>query len=76
MAFLFRMASRMRPSTPEEVVRSIKDSFLALPTKTGARVIFLPSPPPFLISPPPIIQDEVGVRASLIQIILGSRNLE
>ncbi|CAM0873572.1 unnamed protein product [Alopecurus aequalis] len=37
MAFLFRMASRMRPSTPEEVVRSIKDSFLALPTKTGAR---------------------------------------
>ncbi|KAM0850529.1 hypothetical protein ACQ4PT_053015 [Festuca glaucescens] len=39
MSFFFRMASRMRPSTPEEVVRSIKDSFLALPTKTGARAL-------------------------------------
>ncbi|BAS84275.1 Os03g0359700 [Oryza sativa Japonica Group] len=38
MSFFFRMASRLRPSTPEEVVRSIKDSFQALHTKNGARV--------------------------------------
>jgi hypothetical protein len=40
------MASRLRPSTPEEVVRSIKDSFLALHTRTHAKVILLVSPPP------------------------------
>jgi hypothetical protein len=40
MAFFFRMASRLRPSTPEEVVRSIKDSFLALHTRTHAKVIY------------------------------------
>jgi len=39
MSFFFRMASRLRPSTPEEVVRSIKDSFLALHTRTHAKVI-------------------------------------
>uniref|UniRef100_A0ACD5WVM9 Uncharacterized protein n=1 Tax=Avena sativa TaxID=4498 RepID=A0ACD5WVM9_AVESA len=39
MSFLFRMASRMRPSTTEEVVRSIKDSFLALATNTSARAL-------------------------------------
>ncbi|XP_010228597.1 putative MO25-like protein At5g47540 isoform X2 [Brachypodium distachyon] len=39
MSFFFRMASRMRPSTPEEVVRSIKDSFLALSSKTSARAL-------------------------------------
>ncbi|RLN16800.1 putative MO25-like protein [Panicum miliaceum] len=38
MSFFFRMASRLRPSTPEEVVRSIKDSFLALNTRTHAKV--------------------------------------
>uniref|UniRef100_A0A0D9VU84 Calcium-binding protein 39 n=1 Tax=Leersia perrieri TaxID=77586 RepID=A0A0D9VU84_9ORYZ len=39
MSFFFRMASRLRPSTPEEVVRSIKDSFHALHTKTGAKAL-------------------------------------
>ncbi|WVZ57001.1 hypothetical protein U9M48_007449 [Paspalum notatum var. saurae] len=39
MAFFFRMASRLRPSTPEEVVRSIKDSFLALHTRTHAKAL-------------------------------------
>ncbi|KAL6838266.1 hypothetical protein ACP4OV_031938 [Aristida adscensionis] len=39
MAFFFRMASRLRPSTPEEVVRSIKDSFLALNTRTHAKAL-------------------------------------
>ncbi|CAN6295026.1 unnamed protein product [Urochloa humidicola] len=39
MSFFFRMASRLRPSTPEEVVRSIKDSFLALHTRTHAKYI-------------------------------------
>jgi len=33
------MASRLRPSTPEEVVRSIKDSFLALHTRTHAKAL-------------------------------------
>ncbi|XP_044977850.1 degreening-related gene dee76 protein-like isoform X1 [Hordeum vulgare subsp. vulgare] len=38
MSFFSRMASRLQPSTPEEVVLCIKDSFLPLPlpTKTGA----------------------------------------
>ncbi|KAK3147189.1 hypothetical protein QOZ80_3BG0279250 [Eleusine coracana subsp. coracana] len=39
MSFFFRMASRLRPSTPEEVVRSIKDSFLALHTRTHAKAL-------------------------------------
>ncbi|PUZ41016.1 hypothetical protein GQ55_9G469400 [Panicum hallii var. hallii] len=39
MSFFFRMASRLRPSTPEEVVRSIKDSFLALNTRTHAKAL-------------------------------------
>ncbi|KAL5219583.1 hypothetical protein ABZP36_020267 [Zizania latifolia] len=39
MSFFFRMASRLRPSTPEEVVRSINDSFHALHTKSGARAL-------------------------------------
>ena len=55
MSFFFRMASRLRPSTPEEVVRSIKDSFLALNTRTHTKVIYPISPPPLpllLASPP------------------------
>ncbi|XP_039828722.1 putative MO25-like protein At4g17270 isoform X2 [Panicum virgatum] len=39
MSFFFRMASRLRPSTPEEVVRSIKDSFLALNTRTHTKAL-------------------------------------
>ncbi|KAL6593800.1 hypothetical protein ACP70R_012339 [Stipagrostis hirtigluma subsp. patula] len=39
MSFFFRMASRLRPSTPEEVVRTIKDSFLALNTRTHAKAL-------------------------------------
>nr|CAB3495883.1 unnamed protein product [Digitaria exilis] len=39
MSFFFRMASRLRPSTPEEVVRSIKDSFLALHTRTHVKAL-------------------------------------
>ncbi|OEL37536.1 putative MO25-like protein [Dichanthelium oligosanthes] len=39
MSFFFRMASRLRPSTPEEVVHSIKDSFLALHTRTHAKAL-------------------------------------
>ncbi|CAL4922757.1 unnamed protein product [Urochloa decumbens] len=39
MSFFFRMASRLRPSTSEEVVRSIKDSFLALHTRTHAKAL-------------------------------------
>jgi len=37
MSFFFRGGSRQRPS-PQEIVRSIKDSLVALDTKTGAKV--------------------------------------
>jgi hypothetical protein len=36
MSFFFR-ASRLRPS-PQDLVRSVKESFVALDTKTGAKV--------------------------------------
>ncbi|KAL6841792.1 hypothetical protein ACP4OV_028304 [Aristida adscensionis] len=38
MSFFFRAASRLRPS-PQELVRSIKDSLLALDIKTGAKAL-------------------------------------
>ncbi|RLN34550.1 calcium-binding protein 39-like [Panicum miliaceum] len=38
MSFFFRGGSRQRPS-PQEIVRSIKDSFVALDTKTGAKAL-------------------------------------
>jgi hypothetical protein len=41
MSFFFRAASRPR-QPQQELVRSIKDSLLALDTKTGAKVL-LPS---------------------------------
>jgi hypothetical protein len=39
MSFFFRGGSRQRP-TPQEIVRSIKDSLVALDTKTGAKVLY------------------------------------
>ncbi|CAL5061306.1 unnamed protein product [Urochloa decumbens] len=38
MSFFFRGGSRQRP-TPQEIVRSIKDSLVALDTKTGAKAL-------------------------------------
>ncbi|CAN6206299.1 unnamed protein product [Urochloa humidicola] len=38
MSFFFRGGSRQRPS-PQEIVRSIKDSLVALDTKTGAKAL-------------------------------------
>jgi len=38
MSFLFRGGSRQR-SSPQEIVRSIKDSLVALDTKTGAKAL-------------------------------------
>uniref|UniRef100_A0A0A9DDQ7 Protein Mo25 n=1 Tax=Arundo donax TaxID=35708 RepID=A0A0A9DDQ7_ARUDO len=38
MSFFFRAASRLRPS-PQELVRSIKESLVALDTKTGAKAL-------------------------------------
>jgi calcium binding protein 39 len=37
MSFFFRAASRQRP-LPQEIARSLKDSLVALDTKTGAKV--------------------------------------
>jgi calcium binding protein 39 len=42
MSFFFRAATRQRPS-PQEIARSIKDSLVALDTKTGAKVCARPS---------------------------------
>ncbi|CAD6216864.1 unnamed protein product [Miscanthus lutarioriparius] len=38
MSFFFRAATRQRPS-PQEIARSIKDSLVALDTKTGAKAL-------------------------------------
>ncbi|KAL6657090.1 hypothetical protein ACP70R_004870 [Stipagrostis hirtigluma subsp. patula] len=38
MSFFFRAASRLRPS-PQELVRSIKESLIALDTKTGVKAL-------------------------------------
>ncbi|WVZ66888.1 hypothetical protein U9M48_016048 [Paspalum notatum var. saurae] len=38
MSFFFRAASRLRPS-PQEIARTIKDSLVALDTKTGAKAL-------------------------------------
>ena len=51
MSFFFRAASRPR-QPQQELVRSIKDSLLALDTKTGAKVLLpsLAAPPSVAIS--------------------------
>jgi len=67
MSFFFRMASRLRPSTPEEVVRSIKDSFLALNTRTHTKVTYPIYPPPL----PPCFSRPHPARLLFLRLFFG-----
>jgi hypothetical protein len=79
MSFFFRAATRQRPS-PQEIARSIKDSLVALDTKTGAKVYAQPSsillPHSHPLHGPPIRPCRLAASVSSTpnQVILGAVN--